>query len=61
MVKGTEELKERQETPDSPEALACVPCLQLSDIPRGITKVCGGVCLVACVLGGGRGGAFPRA
>lgn len=25
-----QELKERQETPDSPEALACIPSLQLS-------------------------------
>ena len=30
----TEALRERQETPDSPEALACVPSLSLSDIPR---------------------------
>ena len=30
----TEALRERQETPDSPEALACVPSLALSDIPR---------------------------
>ena len=30
----TEALRERQETPDTPEALACVPSLALSDIPR---------------------------
>lgn len=35
----TQELKERQETPDTPEALACMPSLQLSDIPTTITKV----------------------
>lgn len=29
----TAALKERQETPDPPDALACVPCLSLSDIP----------------------------
>jgi presequence protease len=34
MVKATEELKLLQETPDSPEALACVPTLALSDIPK---------------------------
>lgn len=39
IVKSTEELKERQETPDYPEALACVPCLSLSDIPTAITTV----------------------
>eukprot|EP00775_Hariotina_reticulata_P005466 gene5466-5701_t len=35
----TAALKERQETPDSPEALTCIPSLQLSDIPKTITKV----------------------
>lgn len=39
IVHNTAELKERQETPDPPEALACVPCLQLSDIPKTVTKV----------------------
>lgn len=34
VVKSTEELKKRQATPDSPEALACIPSLQLSDIPK---------------------------
>ena len=32
-------LKERQETPDSPEALACVPSLALADIPRAAPDV----------------------
>jgi len=34
LVHATETLKERQETPDSPEAVACVPSLSLSDIPK---------------------------
>ena len=34
VVKETEELKKRQATPDSPEALSCIPSLQLSDIPK---------------------------
>ncbi|MEW5297561.1 MAG: hypothetical protein WDW36_000765 [Sanguina aurantia] len=38
-VRLTQELKERQETPDTPEALTCMPSLQLSDIPTTITKV----------------------
>jgi Zn-dependent M16 (insulinase) family peptidase len=39
VITSTSELKERQETPDAPEALACIPSLQLSDIPSTITKV----------------------
>eukprot|EP00878_Enallax_costatus_P000486 GHUV01000578.1.p1 GENE.GHUV01000578.1~~GHUV01000578.1.p1 ORF type:complete len:1096 (+),score=414.34 GHUV01000578.1:291-3290(+) len=39
VISETEALKERQETPDSPESLACIPSLQLSDIPKTITKV----------------------
>ncbi|GBF88872.1 presequence protease [Raphidocelis subcapitata] len=35
----TAALKERQETPDAPEALTCIPSLKLSDIPRTVTKV----------------------
>ena len=34
VVRETEELKKRQATPDSPEALSCIPSLQLSDIPK---------------------------
>ncbi|CAL5227379.1 g10329 [Coccomyxa viridis] len=34
VIKETRELKERQETPDKPEALQCMPSLQLADIPR---------------------------
>jgi Zn-dependent M16 (insulinase) family peptidase len=34
VVAETEELKRLQETPDSPEALACVPTLLVSDIPK---------------------------
>jgi presequence protease len=33
VIEATEELKERQAKPDSPEALASIPSLQLSDIP----------------------------
>lgn len=39
LAKETEVLKVKQETPDPPEALSCVPTLQLSDIPKTITKV----------------------
>ena len=39
VVASTRELKERQETPDAPEALSCVPSLSLSDIPREISTV----------------------
>lgn len=50
---NTHELKRRQETPDAPEALSCVPALKLSDIPKSVTKVCFNVffsnCLCACV------------
>ena len=34
VVESTSELKERQETPDPPEALACVPSLQLAGEQR---------------------------
>ena len=33
VVKESQELRERQETPDKPEDLACVPSLSLADIP----------------------------
>ena len=36
---ATEALKTRQETPDSPEAVACVPSLRLGDIPKEPTTV----------------------
>ncbi|GLI61559.1 hypothetical protein VaNZ11_003968 [Volvox africanus] len=39
VIENTSALKELQETPDTPEALACIPALQLSDIPQSITKV----------------------
>uniref|UniRef100_A0A383WCE6 Peptidase M16C associated domain-containing protein n=1 Tax=Tetradesmus obliquus TaxID=3088 RepID=A0A383WCE6_TETOB len=39
VVAETAALKERQETPDPPEALTCIPSLQLSDIPKTITKI----------------------
>ena len=35
----TRELKERQATPDSPEALAAIPVLTLGDIDRGIKSI----------------------
>lgn len=34
LARATEELRLKQETPDSPEALKCVPSLNLSDIPK---------------------------
>jgi Zn-dependent M16 (insulinase) family peptidase len=34
VVADTEELKRLQETPDSPEALACMPALGITDIPK---------------------------
>ena len=39
VVEKTRELKIHQETPDSPEALATVPSLHLSDLDREIKKV----------------------
>jgi presequence protease len=39
VARETKLLKERQEAPDSPEALACMPTLKLSDIPREVTSV----------------------
>lgn len=41
IIEETAALKERQETPDPPEALTCIPSLQLSDIPKTVTKVGG--------------------
>uniref|UniRef100_M4CC08 Peptidase M16C associated domain-containing protein n=1 Tax=Brassica campestris TaxID=3711 RepID=M4CC08_BRACM len=34
LARATEELRLKQETPDPPEALRCVPSLNLSDIPK---------------------------
>lgn len=39
VARETKTLKERQEAPDTPEALACMPSLKLSDIPREVTPV----------------------
>lgn len=39
LARATEELRLKQETPDSPEALKCVPSLNLSDIPKKPTYV----------------------
>jgi presequence protease len=39
IARQTHELKDRQETPDAPEALACVPTLQVNDIPRKASTV----------------------
>lgn len=39
MVRLTAELKKRQETPDSAEALATIPSLTLADIPREVSTV----------------------
>ena len=35
----TAALRERQETPDAPEALACIPSLALADIPKAAPEV----------------------
>lgn len=34
LARATEELRLKQETPDPPDALKCVPSLNLSDIPK---------------------------
>jgi len=39
VIKETEALKLRQETPDSPEALKCIPGLALSDIPKEASSI----------------------
>lgn len=39
LARATEELRLKQETPDPPEALRCVPGLNLSDIPKEPTYV----------------------
>ncbi|KAL8554483.1 hypothetical protein ACS0TY_002610 [Phlomoides rotata] len=39
LARATNELKLKQETPDSPEALKCVPCLSLQDIPKKPTQI----------------------
>jgi Zn-dependent M16 (insulinase) family peptidase len=38
-IEATRALKQRQETPDPPEALECIPSLQLADIPKNIITV----------------------
>ncbi|XP_078441624.1 presequence protease 1 [Wolffia australiana] len=39
LARATQELRLKQETPDPPEALKCVPSLSLDDIPRKPTQV----------------------
>ncbi|TYK06741.1 presequence protease 1 [Cucumis melo var. makuwa] len=39
LARATQELRLKQETPDPPEALKCVPCLCLEDIPKEPTRV----------------------
>lgn len=39
VVNTTLELRRRQETPDSPEALATIPALQLSDLDRAVRTI----------------------
>lgn len=39
LARATEELRLKQETPDPPEALKCVPSLSLQDIPKEPTRV----------------------
>jgi Zn-dependent M16 (insulinase) family peptidase len=39
VIEATRVLKEKQETPDAPEALSCVPSLSVADIPKMVTPV----------------------
>ena len=39
LVTETVQLRERQEKPDSPEALRCIPALSLADMPKTISTV----------------------
>ncbi|XP_022927677.1 presequence protease 1, chloroplastic/mitochondrial-like [Cucurbita moschata] len=39
LARATQELRLKQETPDPPEALKCVPCLCLEDIPKEPIRV----------------------
>lgn len=39
MIKNTEEIKEWQEKPNTPEELKCIPVLKISDIDKKITKI----------------------
>ena len=39
VIDATRVLKEKQETPDAPEALSCVPSLSVADIPKTVTPV----------------------
>lgn len=39
VVNSTKILKAKQETPDPPEALSCVPSLSVNDIPKEVTPV----------------------
>lgn len=39
LARATQELRLKQETPDPPEALKCVPSLSLDDIPKTPTQV----------------------
>ena len=39
LARATEDLRLKQETPDSPEALKVVPSLALSDIPKKSTNI----------------------
>lgn len=39
LARATQELRLKQETPDPPEALRCVPCLCLQDIPKEPIRV----------------------
>lgn len=48
LTRATEDLRLKQETPDSPEALKVVPCLALSDIPKKSTNIPIAVSVEAC-------------
>ena len=39
VIQESRELRDRQETPDKPEDLSCVPSLSLNDIPKEASKV----------------------
>ncbi len=48
-VEATKALKQRQETPDPPEALECIPSLQVCDCLWLCVVCCEGVCVHMCV------------
>jgi hypothetical protein len=53
VVAETAALKERQETPDPPEALTCIPSLQVGDRQRARSTGCSAVLPLSHMLGRG--------